>query len=43
MNVQMAEPVADFRENRPRLDPPSEGALLVSREKRCQFIFLLEK
>ncbi len=30
MNVQMAERVTDFRENRPRPDPATEGALLVT-------------
>ena len=30
MNVQMAEPVADFRENRPRPDPDTEGVILVT-------------
>ncbi len=30
MNVQMAEPVTDFRENRPRPDPATEGPLLVT-------------
>jgi hypothetical protein len=30
MNVQMAEPVADFRENRPKPDPAAEGVILVT-------------
>jgi hypothetical protein len=30
MNVQMAEQVADFREDRPRPDPTTEGAILVT-------------
>jgi hypothetical protein len=30
MNVQMAQPVADFRDNRPEPDPATEGALVVS-------------
>jgi hypothetical protein len=30
MNVQMAEHVTDFRENRPRPDPATEGPLLVT-------------
>jgi len=30
MNVQMAERVTDFRENRPRPDPATEGPLLVT-------------
>jgi hypothetical protein len=30
MNVQMAEHVADFREDRPRPDPATEGAILVT-------------
>ena len=29
MNVQMAEQVADFRDNRPKPDPATEGAILV--------------
>jgi hypothetical protein len=30
MNVQMAKPVADFREDRPRPDPATEGRILVT-------------
>ena len=30
MNVQMAEQVTDFRENRPRPDPATEGPILVT-------------
>lgn len=30
LNVQMAERVADFRENRPQPDPATEGAILVT-------------
>src|SRR5262249_11269376 len=30
MNVQMAEPVADFRAERPRPQPEEEGAVVVS-------------
>lgn len=30
MNVQMAAPVTDFRENRPRPDPAAEGPILVT-------------
>jgi hypothetical protein len=30
MNVQMAQPVAAFRDNRPEPDPATEGALVVS-------------
>jgi hypothetical protein len=30
MNVQMAQRVADFREDRPRPDPQTEGAILVT-------------
>jgi hypothetical protein len=30
MNVQMAEPVASFRENRPQPDPTTEGMILVT-------------
>src|SRR5207248_5097410 len=30
MNQQMAEPVTDFREDRPRPDPATEGPILVT-------------
>jgi hypothetical protein len=30
MNVEMAAPVADFRENRPRPDPQTEGTIVVT-------------
>jgi hypothetical protein len=30
MNVQMAEPVTSFRENRPKPEPATEGAILVT-------------
>jgi hypothetical protein len=30
MNVHMAEPVTDFRENRPQPDPATEGPILVT-------------